>query len=236
MTLTYSEWTHAAEAPPPPQPVFGMRPARESYHLQHRPADRFLSAIVSGGGQIFVAALVIFASMSAIAPQPETQTIAVSIASAQEPVKLAEPPPQVERVKDMTPIIAPPEITIQPSPSTSAPIFVAAPSPATPTVEKAAEEAPVMPPRFDSAFLNNPQPAYPNMSRRLREVGTAQLRVRVSAMGMPLEIQLVKSSGYSRLDESALAAVKKWKFQPAMRGGSAIEDWVTFFLAFGLDR
>jgi TonB family protein len=45
------------------------------------------------------------------------------------------------------------------------------------------------------------------MSRRLREVGVTQLRVRVSASGEPLEIQLATSSGYSRLDDAARSAV-----------------------------
>lgn len=174
--------------------------------------------------------------MNAIAPKPETQTITVSINTASEPVKPVEPPPQVERVKDLTPIMTPPEVILQAPPSTSAPIFVAAPPPATRTVEKVAEEAPVTPPRFDAAYLKNPAPAYPNMSRRLREIGTVQLRVRVSAMGEPLEIQMAKSSGYGRLDDSALAAVKQWKFQPATRGGDAVEAWVLVPVEFSLTR
>jgi protein TonB len=235
MTLTYSEWTQAAEAPPPA--IFGMRPAHDLRHLQRPLRDRLLSMAVSGGGQLLVVALVIYASMSVIVPQPETQTISVSINTTQEQVRPAEPPPQVERVRDMTPTMTPPEITIQAPPSTSAPLFVAAPPPpATPPAEKAMEVAPVTPPRFDAAYLQNPAPAYPNMSRRLREIGTVQLRVRVSAAGEPLEIQMTKSSGYGRLDDSALAAVKKWKFQPATRGGDAVEAWVLVPVEFSLTR
>jgi protein TonB len=97
-------------------------------------------------------------------------------------------------------------------------------------------ESAVSPPRFDAGYLNNPAPVYPNMSRRLREVGIAHLRVRVSASGEPLEIQLFKSSGYVRLDEAARVAVQKWKFQPALRNGVAVEDWVDVPLRFSLDR
>jgi len=98
------------------------------------------------------------------------------------------------------------------------------------------QDAPISPPRFDAGYLNNPAPAYPNMSRRLREVGVVQLRVRVSASGEPLEIQLAKSSGYARLDDSARAAVQKWKFQPAMRNGNALEAWVIVPVDFSLTR
>jgi protein TonB len=235
MTLTYSEWTQAAEAPPPA--VFGMRPARVSDHLHHSARDRFLSIAVSGGGQLLVVALVLFASWSAIKPDPETKTITVSINSAQEPVKPVEPPPQVERVKDLMPTMVAPEIMIQAPPISTAPTFVAAPPPppSTPPVERVSEPAPVTPPNFDAAYLKNPA-VYPNMSRRLREVGTVQLRVRVSASGQALDIQLAKSSGYPRLDEAALTAVKKWTFQPALRSGSAIEAWVLVPIEFSLTR
>lgn len=235
MTITYSEWTEAAEAPPPA--VFGMRPAHDLQHLQRPLRDRLLSAAVSGGGQLLVAALVIYASMSAIAPRPQTQTITVSINAAQEMVKPVEPPPQVERVKDMTPTMAAPEILIQTPPSSNAPIFVAAapPPPVMPAAEKPAEPAPVTPPNFDAAYLKNPA-VYPNMSRRLREVGTVQLRVRVSISGQPLEIQLAKSSGYARLDEAALTAVKKWTFQPASRSGAPVEAWALVPIEFSLTR
>lgn len=236
MTITYSQWTEAAEAPPPA--VFGMRPAHDLQHLERPLRDRLLSAAVSGGGQLLVAALVIYASMNVVAPKPETQTITVSINAAQEMVKPVEPPPQVERITDVTPAMTPPEITIQAPPSTTAPILVSAapPPPAMPPAEKAPETASVTPPRFDADYLQNPAPAYPNMSRRLREVGTVQLRVRVSAAGQPLEILMAKSSGYGRLDESALAAVKKWKFQPATRGGDAVEAWVLVPVEFSLTR
>ena len=105
-----------------------------------------------------------------------------------------------------------------------------------PADSKGSEEAAVTAPRCDADYLNNPAPVYPNMSRRLREVGVVQLRVRVNAAGEPLDIQLFKSSGYARLDDSARAAVQKWKFQPARRNGSAVEAWVIVPVEFSLTR
>ena len=185
---------------------------------------------------LLVAGLVLFASWNAIEPEPKAQTITVSINVAQERVQPVEPPPQVERVEMVRPAMAAPEILIQTPPSANAPIFVAAPPPppAPPLSEKVAEAAPVTPPRFDAAYLKNPAPNYPNMSRRLREIGTVQLRVRVNAVGEPMEVLMAKSSGYGRLDESALAAVKKWKFQPATRGDTAIEACVLVPVEFSL--
>jgi periplasmic protein TonB len=233
MTLTYSEWTQAAEAPPPPA-VFGMRPARDVSHLQQSARDRILSLAVSAGGQILVAGLILGASLSAIVPAPQLQTISVSISQAAQP---ETPPPAMARLPDMPatmPQIAPPQVQIELPPAPMA-IQAAPPSPAPPPQQvKVAEETPVTPPDFNAAYLNNPQPVYPNMSRRVREAGTVQLRVRVSAAGLPAEILMAKSSGYARLDEAALAAVRKYKFQPAMRGNTAIEAWVIVPIEFSL--
>jgi protein TonB len=115
----------------------------------------------------------------------------------------------------------------------AAPVTPPAP-PSPPAAQKATAEPDVIPPSYNADYLKNPLPVYPNMSRRLRETGTVQMRVRVSADGQPLDVELANSSGYVRLDEAAKAAVKKWRFQPAMRAGKAIEAWVVFPLEFSL--
>ncbi len=130
-------------------------------------------------------------------------------------------PVPVEPNQPVPPAIAPSTLAAPPTPPATA---------ATPPVETVTE------PRFDAAYLNNPGPAYPNMSRRLRAIGTVQLRVRVSAAGLPIEVLMAKSSGYARLDESAFAAVQKWKFQPATRSGNPVEAWVLVPIEFSLTR
>lgn len=92
-----------------------------------------------------------------------------------------------------------------------------------------------LPPRFDAAYLQNPAPEYPNLSRRLGEEGRALLRVLISPEGLPKDIQLQASSGYSRLDQAALQTVRKWRFVPAMRGNEAMAAWVLVPIRFNLD-
>ncbi len=61
------------------------------------------------------------------------------------------------------------------------------------------------------------------------------VRVRVVASGEPGEVQLHKSSGFERLDASAVAAVKKFKFNPARtRSGRAVDSWVTLPMQYTL--
>lgn len=76
--------------------------------------------------------------------------------------------------------------------------------------------------RFDADYLHNPAPTYPSQSRRLKEEGTVLLLVRVSADGAPAEIEVRQSSGFERLDEAALQAVRQWRFVPAKRGSQNV--------------
>ena len=88
--------------------------------------------------------------------------------------------------------------------------------------------------RFDAAYLNNPSPAYPMLSRRLREEGEVMLRVLVAADGQPKRIEVRTGSGSERLDRAAEDAVARWRFVPARRGESAVEAWVLVPIVFKL--
>ncbi|MEI2421437.1 energy transducer TonB, partial [Arthrospira platensis SPKY2] len=90
-------------------------------------------------------------------------------------------------------------------------------------------------PRFDAAYLNNPAPAYPALSRRMREEGRVLLRVLVSPDGRPARIELAETSGSSRLDAAAQGAVTRWQFVPARRGDRPVEAWVVVPVVFKLE-
>jgi protein TonB len=92
-----------------------------------------------------------------------------------------------------------------------------------------------IPPRSDAAHLNNPAPNYPPMSRRLGEQGRVVLEVYILANGTVGEVKIKQSSGFSRLDEAALQAVKKWRYQAARRGQQAIDFWYVQPLSFSLN-
>jgi len=92
----------------------------------------------------------------------------------------------------------------------------------------------VIPPRSDAAHLSNPAPSYPPMSRRLGEQGRVVLEVYILANGSVGEIRLKQSSGFKRLDEAAMQAVKKWQYQPARKGQQAIDFWYVQPLSFSL--
>lgn len=62
-------------------------------------------------------------------------------------------------------------------------------------------------------------PAYPPLSRRLGEEGKVVLRVELDEQGAVGAAKVATSSGFARLDEAALAAVRRWRCTPAQRDG-----------------
>lgn len=116
----------------------------------------------------------------------------------------------------------------------TAPAAAPAPAPAASAGKGPAGPAATAP-RFDAAYLNNPDPAYPAASRRIGEEGRVILRVLVSAEGRADQVEIRASSGSSRLDQAALAAVKRWRFEPARQSGAAIAAWVLVPISFHLD-
>ncbi|MDD3650540.1 energy transducer TonB [Immundisolibacter sp.] len=181
------------------------------------------------------------------APAP----VAASVPAAPaEPVKAPDPPPPptpkpVERrpAKPRPAVVkpAPPKPTDErPAPSNPAPTGAAAsPAPAAPATAAAqtaasAGEPALTAPRFDAAYLNNPPPTYPPLSRRLGEQGRVLVRVFVDPSGAPAQVELRESSGHRRLDDAAAAAVRRWRFVPARRGDEPVGAWVLVPISFNL--
>ncbi|MCS6179306.1 energy transducer TonB [Shewanella baltica] len=57
-----------------------------------------------------------------------------------------------------------------------------------------------------------PQPTYPRIARKKGFEGTATIEVMFNELGEQLALTLVKSSGFSLLDQAAIAAVENWQF------------------------
>ncbi|MCK9285424.1 MAG: energy transducer TonB [Rhodocyclaceae bacterium] len=150
--------------------------------------------------------------------------------------------PQISQARPQ-PIHAPPAAVATPStPPLDAPAAELTAAPVIPIAAAASAPpesspaAPVVLPRFDAAYLNNPRPTYPVFSKRLNEQGTVQLRVHVLASGLPDQVEIGRSSGFPRLDNAARDAVLQWRFVPARRGSEAVAEWVIVPLAFVLER
>lgn len=84
--------------------------------------------------------------------------------------------------------------------------------------------------------LQMPAPSYPAQALRNGESGTVLLRVHVGADGVPYDVDLVQSSRSRALDRAASDAVRRWRFQPAMRGGQPVPGEVQVPISFNADR
>ncbi len=159
------------------------------------------------------------------------------------PPPKVSPPPKQAAAKVATPIVAPSPIVPQPvavqTPVLSAPAPVP-PAPAAVTSAPAApvmsEAAPIVPPDGLAANLGNPAPRYPIESRRAREEGTVRLRVLISPDGRVEQVTVAKSSGFDRLDDAALQAVRKWRFRPGTQAGTPVEAVGFLSIPFKLTR
>lgn len=183
-----------------------------------------------------------------VPPKPPEVVMAVVVPPQPMPVVAppTETPPEVKPtprppVQQPKPAPLPPIKDAPPSPhAINTP--VAEPTPPVPEVAKAEPAPPappappvVTPPRSDAAHLNNPAPAYPTLSRKLGEQGKVLLSIYVLADGTVGELKVKQSSGFSRLDDAALSAVKRWKFVPARQGDTPVAYWYVQPLNFALN-
>jgi protein TonB len=159
----------------------------------------------------------------------------------------AAPPLPVPQLQQ--PLVVP--VTPAPSPvpmpaAEPAPVAAAAASPepapaAAPVVAPAAPPAPPPPatPKVLTGsavrYLVPPPLEVPQASRRAGEFGTVVLRVLVGIDGSPRRIGIHKTSGHTRLDEAAVAAMARARFKPLVEDGVAQECVVIAPLQFELD-
>lgn len=133
------------------------------------------------------------------------------------------------------PAVTPPQAIVAPVPSTTpsrAPSLPPSPAPNDTQATAPAtfpEAAPVIASTgvaIPAAYAaRNRKPDYPLMSRRYNEQGTVVLRVLVNADGSAGEVFVRKSSGHPLLDQSALTAVRDWRFAAATRDGKPVSEW-----------
>ncbi len=100
--------------------------------------------------------------------------------------------------------------------------------PAAPVLAPAAPPPPAPPQRRQLAagavqYLVLPPVELPRLSRRLREHGVVWLRVLVDVQGLPVQVSVQRSSGFVRLDEQALWAMRQARFKPQTEDGRPIE-------------
>lgn len=80
------------------------------------------------------------------------------------------------------------------------------------------------------------QPEYPPAAFRSGEQGTVLVRAQIDALGNPVSVEVVNSSRSRDLDRAAVAAVRKWRFEPARRNGKPVAAAVEVPIDFRLEQ
>jgi periplasmic protein TonB len=88
--------------------------------------------------------------------------------------------------------------------------------------------------RLPSQLPNNPAPVYPPEALENRVEGWVYLRALISAQGTVQKLSVYRSSQVPGMDESALAVVRRWRFQPALRGDTAVPYEIAIPIHFKL--
>ncbi|MBA4396648.1 MAG: hypothetical protein C0394_04600 [Syntrophus sp. (in: bacteria)] len=83
-------------------------------------------------------------------------------------------------------------------------------------------------------YLNAARPAYPLIARMRGYEGMVLLAVEVLTDGRAGDVRIKKSSGYALLDQSALNAVRAWRFEPARKADTPLTMTVDIPIRFAL--
>jgi protein TonB len=172
----------------------------------------------------------------------EAKPVYLAVVDAQAPVAPPKPLPPPPTLKaPPPPTLELPPIAPEPSPSPSPLVAqaVAPPLPLPPVqvVDMAPAHAPSLPRTLPAAavqFLKQPAPVYPRISAKMREYGKAVIRVYIDADGMPRNVRVATSSGFARLDDSALTSVRNARFKPWVENGVAVAGWASIPIEFEL--
>lgn len=83
--------------------------------------------------------------------------------------------------------------------------------------------------------IQNKLPVYPEQAREHGHEGLVVLTVEILRDGTVSKIEIISSSGYPLLDESAVKTVRDWKFKPATVRGHAIKSTIKIPIRFRLE-
>lgn len=162
-------------------------------------------------------------------PAPPAPT-PVKPALTRAPTTVHQPAPEFLAMADPTPTASAPVGLLNPvaaPEAVKAPVSVAPPAPPAP--------ARVELPSSDADYLHNPKPPYPPLSKRLGEQGKVVVRTLIGLDGTAQQAQIKQSSGFERLDQSALATVLRWRYVPGKRADVAEAMWFNVPITFVLE-
>lgn len=202
---------------------------------------------------ILLHAIVLYALMSyhIIPPPTEALTVFVNYVNLAAPAKVTAPaqqkPVPVKQEPPQVPAPATPKMLVSEAPVISKaepvapapPVAKALPVPAQVSAPVVSRPVIALSPNAGGSQMPQPvilsgelsvvctdrtAPAYPKQSVRLGEQGKTVLLVELNELGHVTNAEVKSKSGFPRLDEAAINAVKTWRCSPAKRNGVAVRS------------
>lgn len=205
-------------------------------------------------GIVIAAIAILFHALLFMITWPQFDVSLRSVAKERKVIKVKKytpPPPKIEQKKiekKITQKVPLPD----PTPDEPEPIVEPEPPPEPPPIPDDAEieiGIPEAPPQTGPLIpgvkgVTNPElieetkvePEYPELARKARVEGTVILNAVVRRDGTVDNIQVLKAPpadlGFS---EAAIAAVRQWRYKPAMQNGRPVDVYLTITVRFALE-
>jgi protein TonB len=173
-------------------------------------------------------------------PVPAAEPVPAPPPAPPSPPAPPQPPPPAPPADQPPGKPAPPSPPPAPPPPPPRPQATPAPqlnlggtdSPSNAIVLDSPDVVPVGP---DSRYHNR-DPVYPPDAARHGEEGTVVLLVHITPFGEAGSVDILQTSGYQALDDSARDAVLHWHFNPAKQGGVAVATDFSLQVRFRVDH
>lgn len=88
----------------------------------------------------------------------------------------------------------------------------------------------------DAVLIKAVPPRYPIQAKRANQEGTVVVSYTIGADGNVSDVKVVSSQPRHIFDRDAMDAVERWKYKPAMRGGTPVESQREQRIAFKLGQ
>jgi len=202
------------------------RLAAEVQKLEAQMRERDRSAVLTQAGR---GAPVLGGGPITRVPYPTVAAAAANPAAAAVELKAPVSPAAREQSAEALPTPAPAPVVVAAA-ERPAPAPAAAPAPEPTRVR---EGALVSFDELDAAprLVGIVKPIYPPFALKARMGGLVLLRVLVSEKGTAQEVEVLRKAP-GGLTESAVDAVRKWTFSPAVKAGVPVRTWMTVPIPF----
>jgi protein TonB len=167
--------------------------------------------------------------------RPSTTTPAVSAASAPAPASTpaaasAQPPASVATAEPAPTTASTPSAPSAPSADTAPPAPTHVASTSATRRAPSGEPPPVV---REAKLIRRVVPDYPSAAKHDGIEGSVDLEVTISSRGVVEDVSVVNATPPDMFEKSAMAAVRKWKYEPRFEDGLPSEAHIKVHLDFG---